>query len=178
MVEAPWDVNVAFTDQKPDAQVLPQRARKAAKPRATLAAFGKTHLYFGGLDIDPRANREQSLNTANAYALEVVDPVTGKRTPIETPKNAAIASPIWSPDRAHLAYIASFDDVSHIYVADPGTGKSTQVTTTPLNATLVTTLKWTADSRHIATVLIPDNRRPAPTRAKAGHRATHTAVDG
>lgn len=160
MVEVPWDANVAFSDQSPTRKYFLNVREKEFPP---LSAFGKPHLYFGGLEVDPKANRARSLTTHDVYALEVVDGITGKRTPIETPKSAlTVASPSWSPDGTRLAYIANFDDASHIYIADPATGKSTQVTTTPLLATLVTTLAWTADSKHIATVLIPDHRGPAP----------------
>lgn len=160
MVEVRWDMNVALTDQSPTRRYFLNVREKEFPP---LSAYGKPHLYFGGLEVDPAANRARALTTKPVYALEVVDGSTGKRTPIETPKNAAtVSSPAWSPDGTRLAFIANFDDASHIYVADPATGKSTQVTTTPLLATLVTTLQWTADSKHIATVLIPDNRGPAP----------------
>jgi dipeptidyl aminopeptidase/acylaminoacyl peptidase len=162
MVEVPWDLNVAFSDQSPTRKYFLNVREKEFPP---LSAYGKPHLYLGGLEVDPQANRARSLTTREVYALEVIDPTTGKRTPIESPKNAiTIASPTWSPDGARLAYVANFADASHVYVADPATGKSTQITTSPLLATLVTTLKWTADNRHIATVLIPDARGPAPKK--------------
>jgi dipeptidyl aminopeptidase/acylaminoacyl peptidase len=161
LVEVPWDLNVAFSDQSPTRKYFLNIREKEFPP---LSAYGKPHLYFGGLEVDPQANRARSLTMRDVYALEVVDATT-KRTPVELPKNViTVASPAWSPDGTHLAYIANFADASHVYVADPASGKSTQITTSPLLATLVTTLKWTADSRHIATVLIPDNRGPAPRK--------------
>src|SRR5213078_3979567 len=54
------------------------------------------------------------------------------------------------------------------YVADVSTGKSAQLTKTPLLATLVTTLEWTADGKNLITVLVPDARGPAPTHGKNG----------
>jgi len=162
LVEVPWDRNVAFSDQSPTRKYFLNIREKEFPP---LAAYGKPHLYFGGLEVDPRANRARSLTTRHAYALAIVDPMTGKQTQVELPKNAiTVASPIWSPDGARLAYIANFADASHIYVADPVSGKSTQITTSPLLATLVTTVKWTADGKQVATVLIPDNRGPAPAK--------------
>ena len=42
-----------------------------------------------------------------------------------------------------------------------------QITKTPLNATLVTSLDWTADGKSIVTVLVPDGRGAAPIHGKA-----------
>jgi dipeptidyl aminopeptidase/acylaminoacyl peptidase len=176
MVEAPWDLNVAFTHQSPTRKYFLNIRQKPFPP---LSAFAKPHLYFGGLEVDPKANRNRSLTTHDIDALEVVDGVTGKRTPIETPKDVTISSPTWSPDGMHLAFIANVGDASHVYVADPATGKSTRITPTPLLATLVTTLKWTADNRHIVAVLIPDNRRPEPKQpAVAAGPITQLWMDG
>ena len=87
---------------------------------------------------------------------------------IETPKGATISAQTWSPTGTQVAYIANFDDASHIFVADVATGKSTQITKTPLLATLVTTLDWTADGKSIVTVLVPDGRGAAPMHGKNG----------
>src|SRR6185437_7442914 len=81
---------------------------------------------------------------------------------IETPKGAVVNGAVWSPDSKSLAYIASFDASTQIYVADVATGKSVQITTKPMLATRVTTIDWTSDGKGIATVLIPDNRGPEP----------------
>ena len=88
LVDAQWDLNVAFTEQSPTRKYFLDIREKEFPP---LSAYGKTHLYFGGLEVDPKANRARSLTTDDVYALEVIDPTTGKRTPIETPKGVTIA---------------------------------------------------------------------------------------
>src|SRR4029077_17557398 len=97
-----------------------------------------------------------------------IDPRTNTTKTIETPKGASISSPAWSPTGAQLAYIANADDASHLYVADTARGKSTQVSKTPLLATLVTTVDWTADGKSLVAVFVPDMRGPAPTHGKNG----------
>jgi dipeptidyl aminopeptidase/acylaminoacyl peptidase len=96
--------------------------------------------------------------------LQFVDATTGQSTPVETPKGATVSAPSWSPDGKLLAYIANFETASHIYVADVASGKSSQVTRTPLLATLVTSLDWTADGKSVMAVLVPDGRTAEPKR--------------
>ncbi len=54
------------------------------------------------------------------------------------------------------------------FVADIATGKSVQLTKTPLLATLVTTVEWTADGKSLVAVVVPDGRGPAPVHGKNG----------
>jgi dipeptidyl aminopeptidase/acylaminoacyl peptidase len=106
----------------------------------------------------------RTLTTRGSTGLSLIDPTTGKSTAIEIPKGATVSSPAWSPDGKQLAYIANFDAASHVYVADVATAKSVQVTKTPLLATLVTTIDWTADGKNIVTVQLPDNRGAEPKK--------------
>ena len=136
--------------------------------RGDVAQFGKPHIYFGGLQVDAHANRSRILTTSTHLGLVLVDPKTNATKTIETPKGASISSQAWSPTGTQVAYIANFDDNSQIFVADAATGKSVQVTKTPLLATLVTTLEWTADGKSIVAVVVPDGRGPAPIHGKNG----------
>ncbi|MGH7653973.1 MAG: TolB family protein, partial [Gemmatimonadaceae bacterium] len=136
--------------------------------RGDVAQFGKPHVYFGGLQVDEHANRARILTTSTHLGLVLVDPRTNATKTIETPKGASISSQVWSPTGTQIAYIANFDDASQIFVADIATGKSVQVTKTPLLATLVTTVEWTADGKSIVAVVVPDGRGPAPTHGKNG----------
>ncbi len=130
--------------------------------------YGKAHIYLGGVQIDTKANRARVLTTSQHHGLTLIDPRTMATKTIETPKGASISSWVWSPSGSQLAYIANFDDASQIFVADAATGKSVQITKTPLLATLVTTIEWTGDGKNIVTVLVPDGRGPAPTHGAKG----------
>src|SRR5262249_22489 len=125
-------------------------------------------IYLGGLQVDTKANRARSLTTSTRHGLMVVDPRTMTTKTLETPKGATISAQSWSPTGTQVAYIANFDDASQLFVADLATGKSVQLTKTPLRATLVTTVDWTADGKSLLVVLVPDNRGPAPTHGKNG----------
>jgi dipeptidyl aminopeptidase/acylaminoacyl peptidase len=159
LVTAPRHLNVSLTQPSPDRKHF---LKQESEGLPGIAAFGKPHLYFGGLQVDPQANRARQLTTRGFAGLQLVDATTGRTTSIETPKNATVSSPTWSPLGRQIAWIANFDDASHIWVADVTTGKSQQITRTPLLATLVTSVDWTADGKSVIAVLLPDGRAAAP----------------
>lgn len=161
LVTAPRYQNVLLTQASPDRTHF---LKQESEGLPSLQAFGKFHYYFGGLQVDPKANRARSLTTRGASGLSLIDATTGRSTTVQTPKGATVSGATWSPLGRQLAYIANFDDASHVFVADVATGKSVQVTRTPLLATLVTSIDWTADGKSIIAVLIPDNRGPEPQK--------------
>jgi dipeptidyl aminopeptidase/acylaminoacyl peptidase len=161
LVDAPRHTNVSLTNLSPNRKYFLD-TKSAGLP--SLAAFGKPHYYFAGLQVDFKANRARSLTTRGSAGLQVVDASTGKTRTIEVPRGATVSAPEWSPDATRIAYIANFDDASRLYVADVATGKSRQLVASPLLATLVTSLGWTGDGKSLVAVLIPDNRGAEPKR--------------
>ncbi|HEY9226066.1 MAG TPA: DPP IV N-terminal domain-containing protein, partial [Gemmatimonadaceae bacterium] len=157
-------VDISFTAPSPDRKWF---LKELANDRGDIDAYGKAHLNLGGLQIDHKANRARTVTTSTRHGLILVDPRTNTTKRLETPKGATIWAQTWSPNGAQVAYIANTEDASHIYVADVATGKSVQITKTPLNATFVTSLDWTADGKNIVTVLVPEGRGPAPAHPVA-----------
>ncbi len=161
LVEAPWYLNVALAQPNVSRKYFLKEPGEDFPP---IAVFGRTHLWLGGLEVDPKANRARSLNTRSARSLGLLDVESNRHITIDAPANATVNNPAWSPDGTQLAYVANFENASHVFVWDAATGKSTQLTRTPILATLVTTLKWSADNKSVVTVLVPDNRKPEPKR--------------
>ena len=159
LVAAPRYQNVSLTALSPDRTHF---LDLEGPGMGDLNAFGKFHYYFGGLQVDPKANRARALTTRASAGLSIVDATTGKRTAVQLPNGAAVSGPVWSPDGRQVAYIADFDDGSYVYVADAATGKSMQVSKSPLLATLVTSIDWTADGSGVVAVFVPDARGPEP----------------
>jgi dipeptidyl aminopeptidase/acylaminoacyl peptidase len=161
LVTAPRHLSVSLTQPSPDRRYF---LKEQSEGLPSVKAFGKPHLYFGGLQVDPAANRARALTTRGAVGLSLVDASSGTATTIETPKNATISATSWSPDGKQLAYIANFETASHVFVADIATKKSVQVTKTPLLATLVTAVDWTVDGKNVVVVLIPEPRAAQPQK--------------
>jgi len=157
--------DISFTAPSPDRKWF---LRAPGEDRGDIEEYGKSHIYLGGVQIDTKANRARSLTTSTHHGLTLVDPRTGATKNIETPKGASISAQAWSPTGGQVAYIANFDDASHVFVADVANGKSIQLTKAPILGTLVTSIDWTADGKSIVTVLVPDGRGAAPTHGKNG----------
>ncbi len=157
--------DITFTQPSPDRKWF---LKSPGLDRGDVAQFGKPHIYLGGVQVDAHANRARSLTNSQHLGLILVDPKTNATKTLETPKGASISAQVWSPSGAQVAYIANFDDASQVYVADVATGKSVQVSKTPLLATLVTTVEWTADGKSLVAVVVPEGRGPAPVHGKNG----------
>lgn len=163
LVTAPRERNVTLTA----AMASPDRTRwyeLVTDGMPSVGTFGKPHYYLGGLQVDFRANRARALTDRGATGLAIVDARTAKSVAVEVPRGATVSGPVWSPDGTQLAFVASYDDATELYVADAESGRSRRVTRTPLLATLVTEVDWTADGRHLAAVLVPHGRGAAPAR--------------
>ena len=156
--------DISFTNPSPDRKWF---VRTPGKDRGDIDAYGKAHINLGGLQIDTKANRARTVTTTTDEGITLVDPRSLATKTIDTPKGATIFAPTWSPSGAQIAYMANFDGASHVFVADVSTGKSVQITKTPLLATLVTGLEWTPDGKSLVAVLVPDARGAAPIHGKA-----------
>lgn len=142
----------------------------------TMARFSKPFDELGGLFIDFAANRNRDLSIRSNVELQAISSTDGRKVTIQLPRGARISNATWSPDGAKLAFFAHSDDATHIYVADPATGRARQVTRTPVLATAVTSFQWTADGTKIATVLLPDGRvaRPQESAVPTGPQVKQT----
>ncbi|HEX6135675.1 MAG TPA: prolyl oligopeptidase family serine peptidase [Longimicrobiales bacterium] len=172
-VLAPRHENTTLSNAAPGQQYF-LSTRSDGMP--SMAAFAKPHLWLGGLQVDPLANRVRSFTTRAAAGLEVIDVESGRAIRIQVPRGATVSNPSWSPDGRRIAYFANTDDATHIHVAELPSGSSRQLTRTPVLATLNTRIDWTSDGRTIATVLVPENRGPPPQvpAVPVGPKVRHT----
>ncbi|MEO8624010.1 MAG: hypothetical protein ABI625_23225, partial [bacterium] len=159
LVTAPRQLNSTLTQQSPD------RTHFLALHGEGLGnevKFGKPHYYFGGLQVDFKANRVRNFTTRGQTNVEIVDVQSGARVNIQAPNGATISSPSWSPDGSKLAYFANFDDASYVYVADTKSGSARKLSDRATLPVLSTALDWTPDGSAVLAVLIPEPRMPIP----------------
>lgn len=159
-------VDINFENRSPDQRWF---LRTRGPDRGDIRDYGKAHLWLAGVQVDTAAHRARSLTTSTVRSLVLVDPRTGGERPLPAPAGAqSLASPTWSPTGTHIAFIANFPTASHAFVTEVASGRTQQVSRTPLLATLVTELAWTADGRQLLVVLVPTNRGPVPVLGDGG----------
>jgi len=160
MIMAPR-VDISFTNPSPDRTWF---LRATGADRGDINAYGKSHIWLGGVQVDTRANRARSVTTSTRTGITLVNPRTGATKTLEIPKGATLSSPIWSPLGTQVAYLANFENASYVYVADVVSGKSSQLSRAAVNATLVTDISYTANGKFVVVTLVPDGRGAVPTR--------------
>jgi dipeptidyl aminopeptidase/acylaminoacyl peptidase len=158
-VMAPRHLNVTLGNPSPDGRLYID-GRGGGSP--SIALLARPFHRLGGFQIDPRANRSRQLGIRSDVGLDVIDIETGSTTSIRVPDGARVSSPKWSPDGTQIGFLVHEDDATYVYVADPTSGRSRQVTHSPALATLYTSFEWMPDSRAIVAVLLPEDRGPAP----------------
>ena len=103
LVTAPRQNNVSLSNQSPNRKYF-LKLQSEGLPSAQ--TFGKPHYYFGGLQVDFKANRARVLTTRGSSGLSIIDASTGQSRALETPKGASVSSPQWSPDGTKLRMAA------------------------------------------------------------------------
>ena len=166
-VTAPRWLNVALTDRSADGMWF---FFEVGDGPVTMDRFSKPFDDLGGMFIDSRANRSRTLTIRSNVGIRAISAVDGHSVDVQVPTGARVSNATWSPDGARIAFFAHTDDGTHIWVAEAATGRSRQITRTPVLATAVTTFQWTANGTKIAAVLPPEGRsaRPLPPAVPTG----------
>ena len=161
---APRWLNVSLNEASPDKKWF---LNEVGDGPVTMDVFSKPFHELGGLFIDYRANRSRTLTIRTNVGIEIISGTDGSKIEVQVPKGARVSNATWSPDGRNVAFYVHTPDATHIWVADATTGKSRQVTRTPVLATLVTGFQWIDNGQQIATILVPDNRPPMPVKPAA-----------
>ncbi|MYI46802.1 MAG: hypothetical protein F4123_10575, partial [Gemmatimonadetes bacterium] len=172
-VLAPRHTNVTLSRLSPDERFF---LREVSDGPITMDRFARPFDELGGQFLEPQSNRHRSLSIRNSAGLQVISATDGSVTDIEVPRGTRVSGSRWSPDGSRIAFYVHTDDETHIYVADPESGDSRQITRTPVLATMVMSFEWTSDGEEIATVLIPEDRaaRPGAPPVPTGPRVKQT----
>jgi dipeptidyl aminopeptidase/acylaminoacyl peptidase len=158
-VLAPRHLNISLTNASPDKKWF---LDEIGDGPVAMKTFSKPFHELGGVFIDFKANRARALTIRNNVGIQVISAADGSKRPIQIPAGARVSNATWSPDSSSVAFFIHSDDATHIWIADVATGKSRQLTKTPLLATFVPSFEFTADGKTIAAVLVPEARSPMP----------------
>ncbi len=158
-VLAPRYLNVTLSDISADRKWFTKEIGDGPVP---MDRFSKPFDDLGGMFLDFAASRDRNLTIRSNVRIEVISAADGHTVKIQVPDGARVSDATWSPDGEQLAFFVHTPTATRIYVADPATGRSSEITRTPVIATAVTTIQWTADGKKIATILPPDGRAPRP----------------
>ena len=132
-----------------------------------MKTFSKPFHELGGVFIDYKANRARALTIRNNAGIQIVSATDGAKRLVQVPNGARVSNATWSPDGSAVAFFVHADDATHIWIADVASGKSRQLTKTPVLATLVPSIEFTEDGKQIAIVQIPDGRAAMPAAPSA-----------
>src|SRR5436190_12327231 len=151
-VLAPRYLNVTLTNPSPDKKLF---LDEIGDGPVLMKTFSKPFHELGGLFIDFKANRARPLTVRNNVGIQIISAADGSKKNIQLPAGARVSNATWSPDGKSVAFFVHGEDATHIWIADPVTGQSRQVTKTPILATLVSSFEFTKDGTQIAAVLVP-----------------------
>ena len=150
---APWHKNITYTNISPDGKKF---LVAVSDGMPSLELMGRPHVHLGEMDLDHVAFRSRSLTTRNSIGFDIFYYNDEHTVSVEIPQGARVSNPSWSPDGSQLAFLALFKNETHIYVADPASGKSRRITPQPVLATQVNNFKWVREGKALQTVLVPD----------------------
>jgi dipeptidyl aminopeptidase/acylaminoacyl peptidase len=156
---APRHLNISLTNPSPDKKWF---LDEIGDGPVLMKTFAKPFHELGGVFIDVKANRARALTIRNNVGIQIISATDGTKRPVQIPAGARVSNASWSPDSSSIAYFVHTDDATHIWIADVTTGKSRQLTKTPLLATLLSTIEFSNDGKTITAVLIPEGRAPMP----------------
>jgi dipeptidyl aminopeptidase/acylaminoacyl peptidase len=173
-VLAPRHLNISLTGASPDKKWF---LDEIGDGPVLMKTFSKPFHELGGVFVDYKANRARSLTIRNNVGIQLISAVDGTKRPIQIPAGARVSNATWSPDSTAIAFFVHSDDATHIYVADVATGKSRQLTKTPILATLVSSFEFSADGKNIAAVIVPEPRAAMPPSPPAPNGPTVKLAD-
>ena len=144
----PGGQRLSFLVTEPDDRLTLMLAEARGDEPIRIVASGAP-LYF-----DWNRKNELLLHTtvtgpggAERVSLMNVTPTSQDVERVLSRGNSPFKTPCWSPDGAHLAFVASEDDIAHLYLADRD-GRNPRAMTKLMVGE--SSFVWAPDSRHIA----------------------------
>ncbi|HEU4565023.1 MAG TPA: prolyl oligopeptidase family serine peptidase [Gemmatimonadaceae bacterium] len=158
----------------PAVSVSPDRAWLLLLERSAMPAIAEVaapELRLAGERIDPRTSAPSRSVTYKGLRLRRVGAGEPAERRIEVPSAGGeaprIASVMWSPDGARIAYTVAGDSALTLWLADVATGASRRLGDVALNAAAGTPCAWISAAAGLVCRTIPAGRGAAPVRPAA-----------
>ncbi|MGA1798039.1 prolyl oligopeptidase family serine peptidase [Sphingomonas sp. 4RDLI-65] len=129
----------------------------------TIANLSKPILRLAGYRIDPATNGPAEVRVQWLNALSFKDVANGRTVAVALPAGTRFASPDWSPDGQHLAFVVQEPAGLALWMADRS--GSARMLARGLNAAFGSSFAWTPDSKAIVARLVLADRGAAPAEA-------------
>lgn len=127
-----------------------------------IAELAEPELRLAGMRISQRTGGPSRAQSSSGITFQQVD--GGAARPVQLPAGTRVAFPRWSPDGAHMAFLAPADGGMELWVAEATTGQARRLTGPVVNAAFGgNAFSWSSDSRSVLFTRIPAGRGAAPT---------------
>ncbi|WP_376697436.1 S9 family peptidase [Wenzhouxiangella sp. EGI_FJ10305] len=155
LVDAPQQ---PASNVSPDKRWLAAFEYKWVKP---LEEVARDELKLAGLRIEPVTFSRSRSSTYDAIVLRNLD--SGDEIDVDLPEDARIASPAWSSDSRHLAFILERDDRRTLWLYDVADAQARQLSDRPLNGVLTARpYQWLPDGSALLVNLAANHGEELP----------------
>jgi dipeptidyl aminopeptidase/acylaminoacyl peptidase len=158
------------TPPPPTPSVSPTRGHVALLGRSSLppvAELAEPELRLAGYRINPRNNAPANSRLSWLNSLSFQDISSRQVRAVALPNGSRFVSPSWSPDGSKLVFLRGVDAGLELWVADVATARARRLTGPSVNAAFGTGIEWLPDSSAVLVRMVPANRGPAPSAARA-----------
>jgi dipeptidyl aminopeptidase/acylaminoacyl peptidase len=126
-----------------------------------IAEMAEPELRLGGFRISPVTNGVSPTRAAYSNGIVFQDLASGRKRTVQLPAGARVASPQWSPDGRHLAFVNAAPNGLELWVAEVASGQARRVTG-QVNATVGSGYRWLPDNSGFVVARIVASRGQAP----------------
>lgn len=131
-----------------------------------IADLSRKELRLAGLRVDPK--RYIGSRTTYYNKVELVSLEDGKeRIPVlGLPENPKLTNFSWSPDEKKIAMTHTTKTGVELWVLDIATKSAKKLISSPLNATMGSSINWLKDSKKLLVKFLPKDRKPLIDQAE------------
>lgn len=134
----------------------------------SIADVAQPMLRLAGIRIDSNTNGMHLATSYTAYSIKRLS--DGAEVKFQTPRDAKLGPPVWSPDGKQIAFTNTLPHGIELWIADVATGQSRRIEGIAINGVLpagggARPVEWLGDNRTLIVHLIPAGRGAVPAES-------------